>query len=141
LSVVDDIMYPAQTNNISYGRTTDAGLPWVFFNEPTPLRSNQASSGLEKSEILNNQVRIYPNPVSQDLYIQVILENASVFNMQIMNAMGETVLVLDDGSQNYPNGNFEFVVNLKSEGFKTGIYLIRILINNQVLTKRFIMMD
>ena len=32
-----------QTMDISFGRQTDGGMPWIFFDEPTPGYSNMAN--------------------------------------------------------------------------------------------------
>jgi hypothetical protein len=39
-TIVDQIDFGPQVNDVSYGRATDGGTPWVAFNEPTPGASN-----------------------------------------------------------------------------------------------------
>ncbi|MDP4276750.1 MAG: CotH kinase family protein, partial [Bacteroidota bacterium] len=39
-AVVDSVKYPPQYRNISYGRQTDGGANWVFFERPSPVASN-----------------------------------------------------------------------------------------------------
>ncbi|MEQ8238746.1 MAG: CotH kinase family protein [Cyclobacteriaceae bacterium] len=38
--LVDQVEYPEQFRNISFGRKTDGGEEWVFFEEPSPASSN-----------------------------------------------------------------------------------------------------
>ncbi|MCD7972540.1 MAG: hypothetical protein LUG18_07710 [Candidatus Azobacteroides sp.] len=38
--IIDQITYPAQFRNVSYGRKTDGGNEWVFFSEYSPGKSN-----------------------------------------------------------------------------------------------------
>ncbi len=40
LSVIDQVTYPEQYRNISYGRKTDVGNDWVYFESPSPGKSN-----------------------------------------------------------------------------------------------------
>ncbi|GHT80677.1 hypothetical protein FACS189467_3420 [Bacteroidia bacterium] len=42
--VVDQITYPAQYRNASYGRRVDGGAEWVFFAESSPNASNNGKS-------------------------------------------------------------------------------------------------
>jgi spore coat protein CotH len=61
--MLDSISYGMQSDDISMGRYTDGGLPWINFNEPTPGYSNTANDIPEK--ILSSQrLLIYPNPVT-----------------------------------------------------------------------------
>jgi hypothetical protein len=39
-TLIDTLSYAAQTQDISYGRTTDGGAYWKYFNPPTPGISN-----------------------------------------------------------------------------------------------------
>ena len=39
-TIVDQVTYPAQKRNISYGRITDGATDWVFFENPSPAASN-----------------------------------------------------------------------------------------------------
>ncbi|MFT5246664.1 MAG: hypothetical protein ACI943_001410 [Gammaproteobacteria bacterium] len=45
--LVDGFVYAAQTTDVSYGKTTDGGADWSFFQEPTPGASNNTSMPYE----------------------------------------------------------------------------------------------
>ncbi|MDF1572665.1 MAG: CotH kinase family protein [Bacteroidales bacterium] len=45
LQVIDQVVFQEQTPNVSYGRSQDAGMNWVFFDTPTPGRENSGSGG------------------------------------------------------------------------------------------------
>lgn len=45
LQVIDKVVFQAQTPNVSYGRSQDAGMNWVFFDTPTPGRENEGPGG------------------------------------------------------------------------------------------------
>jgi hypothetical protein len=45
MQLIDQVAFPGQTPNVSYGRSPDAGLSWMFFNTPTPLAENDSHGG------------------------------------------------------------------------------------------------
>jgi len=61
--LIDNITWGAQQIDISFGRQTDGGVPWIFFNEPTPGYSN-TSYGLPEEKMHGQGVVFYPNPVT-----------------------------------------------------------------------------
>jgi hypothetical protein len=44
LQLVDSVVYPAQYRNVSYGRATDGGKDWVYFEQFSPGASNNGKS-------------------------------------------------------------------------------------------------
>jgi spore coat protein CotH len=60
--LIDSVSWGAQQIDISFGRQTDGGLPWVFFNEPTPGYSNE-TNGLPEEIRQDNRINLFPNPV------------------------------------------------------------------------------
>jgi hypothetical protein len=61
--LIDSVSWGMQTIDISYGRQTDGGMPWVFFTVPTPGYSNGAS-GLPDTGNDHHPLQFYPNPVT-----------------------------------------------------------------------------
>ncbi len=105
LTIVDEIIYGSQTTDISYGREKDADPAWIFFEEPTPLASNQTSA--VDSESTENSFYIYPNPAKEGI---VHLSNSIDF--QVYNIYGQLV-----GS--YVDLDF---INISS--YNKGVYII-----------------
>jgi len=69
LRYIDGISVPALPTDYSYGRETDAELPWILFSNTTPGASNSgflATADFERLEPL-----VYPNPTSDLLYFGV----------------------------------------------------------------------
>jgi spore coat protein CotH len=65
--LIDSVSWGMQTIDISYGRHTDGGMPWVFFDEPTPGYSNTANSIVDNKETRDN-IRFFPNPVTGGIF-------------------------------------------------------------------------
>jgi hypothetical protein len=61
--LIDSVSWGMQTIDISYGRQFDGGMPWVFFNVPTPGYSNEASF-IHENHGFPETILFYPNPVS-----------------------------------------------------------------------------
>jgi len=49
--LVDSYIFDSQTTDVSEGRQTDGGVPWVFFTSPTPEASNEAVAGTVTAEM------------------------------------------------------------------------------------------
>jgi hypothetical protein len=83
-------------------------------------------------EVLQNQVRIYPNPASAYLYIDIQswMVNAPVYEVEVFNILGERVIRM-----NIPNG-VSPVIN--TGNLHKGIYVIRITGSNQSWQSRFV---
>lgn len=65
LRLIDEIDVPATPTDVSYGRAVDAGLPWIFFDEPTPGASNHL---LSQNEVdAPTRLRVYPNPTAEEV--------------------------------------------------------------------------
>lgn len=79
MSSIDEIVYGEQSTDISFGRESDGNPDWIFFNQPTPLASNQTSDIAEGAT--SDSFIIYPNPAVSDIvYLNKTL-SFSVFNI------------------------------------------------------------
>jgi len=43
--IIDQIVFPKQYTNVSYGRTVDAGVEWSFLSAPSPALKNESPKG------------------------------------------------------------------------------------------------
>jgi hypothetical protein len=77
LEVVDSITFPPLETNVSYGRQTDGGIPWISFAAATPNFSNQTSY---LNSIIDSEVLVFPNPAQEliSIYIPQINEMTEV---------------------------------------------------------------
>ena len=65
--------------------------------------------------INENSISIYPNPVSNELIIEIEGKTEKV-NFEILNAIGQIIL----------NGDFIEKINVQTSNFLPGVYLIKI---------------
>lgn len=79
--------------------------------------------GVEELDI-NNQVKIYPNPTSNQLYIE---SDLSKFEITIIDFTGKTIKTIKQ------NTNFVDITDLSN-----GIYFIKVFTVNGTITKKFI---
>ena len=79
VSIVDQIEFPPATLDVSYGRETDGGTPWVNFTVPTPGASNNVTgvAALAVRPVL----LAWPNPVIGDQLFLSEVVTAEVFDM------------------------------------------------------------
>jgi hypothetical protein len=103
--LIDSVSWGMQTIDISYGRQTDGGMPWVFFTVPTPGYSNEASFIGE--EIRKEEICFYPNPVTG----RVIYFKAP-FSGILTDTSGRTIK------------KAEKALSLDLSGLSTGLYFL-----------------
>lgn len=84
-TIADAIDVPALSLGKSFGRSYDAGLPWIAFNLPTPNASNGTGNGLGTNPILNWK-EPYPNPIRNGQLLQAASAG------RIFNANGQQVM-------------------------------------------------
>lgn len=92
--------------------------------------------GIEKKHIRSSEynVRTYPNPFSEDCFIEFELAKPSRVSIQIYNNMGE--LLTESKNQVYLSGQHKVQLNLID--LKEGIYFCRIQVGNEMVTKKII---
>ncbi|MFK7810095.1 MAG: lamin tail domain-containing protein [Saprospiraceae bacterium] len=66
-TVIDSYTYGPQTANISFGRSTDGGTPWVFFGTPTPEASNGGGSTVAVMPLATLEGGHYSNDIVVEL--------------------------------------------------------------------------
>jgi spore coat protein H len=104
-ALIDSVSWGMQEIDISYGRETDGGVPWIFFNFPTPGASNKPIGVSEI--ILSSRIGFYPNPVSGG-----IIYFKEPFSGIIMDSMGRTLW------------KGESVMNADVSGWPAGLYFM-----------------
>lgn len=77
-------------------------------------------------------IRIYPNPFSSLTNVEFSLTKASIVKIDVCNFLGETVY--SENAREYPNGTSNIQVN--NENLVSGVYLIKISIDNQTYTRK-----
>lgn len=78
---------------------------------------------------------IYPNPANEEFTIQFDLVETADINLQILDSDGK--LIISENLNSY-SGNYQ--KKYDSELFESGIYTIRFISGNQVITKRIVIL-
>ena len=129
VSILDSISFQQQQPDISYGRTTDGGEEWNFFDSPTPGETNQLLS-IDQENYIPQSVSIisaYPNPFNPNCTINFQASQRSEVTIQVYNLAGQ--LVLNRSQKTELIGLNKWVWNGTSDTGNrvgSGIYLLQI---------------
>ncbi len=85
--MVDEVAYADQEGDISYGRFPN-GTGDFQLMQPTPEAKNDGTSSTGETAS-SAQLRIYPNPVAELLYIET--ERIGTVRLQVVDVFGRTV--------------------------------------------------
>lgn len=109
-SLIDDIAYGDQMEDVSFGRDLDGDPTWRFFqapDSPTPGATNNKTAIHEMPS--QEQFLIYPNPVSRGESVYF----TEKMNIELYNALGVLVLKKE---------NIRFI---ETAPFESGVYFIK----------------
>lgn len=79
-----------------------------------------------------NDIKVYPNPASNEIYISHQGELNSIHTVNLYNYQGEYLFPIVDLGQNF-NGRFNLVL---PQGIRTGLYFLKIESGEGVFTKK-----
>jgi spore coat protein CotH len=125
--IIDQIAYPLQTQNTSYGRYPNGSGPWTYMNT-TFASENNAELGTTENGNVETPVHVFPNPATDILFINS--DSAPIVKLELFDCAGRTWLVKTAQSTMYSHS----ITDLAS-----GMYSIRITLSNgEELIKRVI---
>ncbi len=97
-SVIDSYVFGLQTTDVSEGRSTDGGLPWVFFAAPTPGAENIFDPAAVNDTPTASGIRFcYPNPFNPSVTIEYSLASKRRASLAIYDLRGRVVRSLVSG--------------------------------------------
>lgn len=99
----------------------------VFGNTPT------ASAGRGDGEKILNNVKVYPNPVSDQLNLSYYINKDSNVTIKIMDVLGNEITTLF--TERLSAGDQANSFNIASR-LASGFYFIRVSVGSEVITKR-----
>jgi spore coat protein H len=127
---VDTLAFGSQTSDVSYGRQTDGGGPWKFFDHPTPGQSNTTTgiSGREQNLISRyfTVYQNYPNPFNPSTTIRIKLFVPGILRCSIFDLNGK---IVKKDQRTFSSGtDYEWVWQGEAENGKlvaSGLYFFR----------------
>jgi hypothetical protein len=97
------------------------------------LNANEVSNYVGIKEMNPDQnIMIYPNPFADFTNVEFSLGKASVVKVDVCNFLGK--IVYSEAAREYPNGSNKIQIN--SGNMSSGVYLIKLTIDNQVYTSK-----
>ena len=107
--------------------------PFFGFIPYNTFASNFNKATVAKSDKILTVIKVYPNPVDDQINITFRLERESILSIKIMDLLGNEVITL--ANERFPSGettkNFSFPNRLNS-----GIYFLRIVAGGETSVKR-----
>ena len=130
--IIDEITYPAQSTNISYGRERDGTASWISFETPTPLRSNQTSSVEDRDMLFKQGLWVYPNPAVHEFTIRFEMEKPERVELDIYNLYGVLIHRKEFARGVLVPGQVEKVISVRDTGLKQGNFIIQVRIGDRI---------
>ncbi len=112
-----------------YSETGGSDCAWVD-DIKLPAHANSTVSIHTDIEVAENTMDIYPNPASDNAYINLNLTSNSDVSIYIYNAVGQLVKTINTNLQSGEN-----YVSVETSELKSGMYIVKANIGNSVITK------
>ena len=109
-SLIDNLSFGNQVEDVSFGRENDGSATWKFFQipiGPTPGKTNNNAAIGDINDFSSNSV--YPNPVSQG---RLVYFN-DIMNIELYNSVGQLLIKQDNATK------------LETGALQSGIYFIK----------------
>jgi hypothetical protein len=97
------------------------------------------NSALSLNEINNGTaiINVYPNPTPGYSIIEYNLQEEGIVSLELINSLGQQIQMLT--TENKSKGNHRVDFNASSLGCLPGIYLIKLQVNEKIITQRLIL--
>ncbi len=113
----------------TYNIDVDYGSGAAFLFEITTAGTG-GFSGIEDLQVIES-AKVFPNPTADQTTVQFELNESSTVSIELINALGQVVY-----SNNLGEVNGVQTININATDLATGLYLINLKINGEVITKQ-----
>ncbi|MES2837613.1 MAG: T9SS type A sorting domain-containing protein [Bacteroidota bacterium] len=96
---------------------------------PTPVGISKAS------KIVNNSIRIYPNPFNEELSVTLDLKDVSTVSVELSSILGEKIISTEEITKN--SGTYKLNIPV-SKNLSSGIYILSTTVNGQKTVKKIV---
>lgn len=139
--------YPFSIQDVTWTPTTFANLPSAQTNFTGTMVTFTDSSltanvvdicslvGVNEINNLNDEVTIYPNPVSSELLVR---SSETINEIKLFDVVGKEIFnsQLQPHSNNFPMKSGQ--VKLKTENYSTGVYFIELMTDKGIVRKKIV---
>jgi len=87
----------------------------------------------------NHSLDVFPNPYEDHFAIRYNLSKESNVKIAILNNTGKEVLTKKLGRQEA--GNHSYQVNAEQQGMKSGLYFVKLILDNTILTEKIVAVE
>lgn len=115
----------------------NGGVETLLFSKSASDIGNRAtvatefSNALSANNIESKEVSLYPNPTNGSTTLELDITSNNNAKVEVLNALGQVVFTK---TLNNVSGNQK--ININSEVFENGLYLVNINVNGGVITKK-----
>jgi hypothetical protein len=120
---------------INFGLTTNDEMMLAFIQytlERVPEAPNSVAENGSEADFMS----IYPNPTDGNAVIRFAVDAQSAVDLAVFNSLGQKVQGIYSGT--IAAGQATFNVDLSGSNDPSGIYLVRLVLNDRVYTSRLI---
>ncbi len=97
------------------------------------LADAAALTGIDPVQLEGAKVRVFPNPASSVANVRLTLETPMNVNVEVFNIMGQVV-----ANRNYGLMVGDEIIPMNVSQFTAGTYMVRIALDDQVITKQIV---
>ncbi|MCH7885692.1 MAG: T9SS type A sorting domain-containing protein [Planctomycetes bacterium] len=104
--------------------------------ESSKRRNLQPSTFNLQSSIFNLQLNVYPNQYTGKTEITYIIEVKTGVTLEIYNVLGKKIQTIVSKTQNA--GKYKYMFSGSENGNSSGIFILKLIINDKVYTKQLV---
>jgi hypothetical protein len=102
-----------------------------YYQNPGNYSSNSPVDFINKIQGNINSLKVYPNPATDKITIDLVRNNAGVINYEIYNLAGKII-----ASDKIPSSNSQATVN--TNNLPDGIYLLSVIYDNRRINSKIV---
>lgn len=116
MTVLDEITYPIQATDVSYGRYPNGTGPYQVMYPTFGAINSSSTTDIEEKTEINKSINIYPNPANDLFTIEVINSTDENSDFIILNIQGKVVY----------DGTISNTLTVDASSWNSGIYFVKI---------------
>jgi hypothetical protein len=96
-------------------------------------------TGINNQQYSSEQLQVFPNPFENEISVKYNIQKSALVKIEILDVQGKTLVNLREGIQQ--PGDHENIMNLNRYNLKSGLYYLRMTINDQIISRKLIKLD